>query len=80
MSDPFDGINGARGVSGAGERMVAELQPDALVFGVRVQRLVIVEARYAPEIASAMLMKQQASAMVAAREQIVAGYADITVT
>ena len=117
--------------------MVAELQHDALVFGVRVQRLVIVEARcvplcggdrahahtlpytcpcalvllrrlhnladaalssllrvpaclslslalssphphpprvsYAPEIAGAMLAKQQASAVVAAREQIVAG-------
>ena len=54
-------------------QMVAELQHDALVFGVRVQRLVIVEARFAPEIASSMLMKQQAGAMVEARELVVAG-------
>ena len=56
-----------------GASMLADLQPDASVFGVIVQRLVIVEARYAPEIASQMLMKQQASAMVGARKQIVAG-------
>ena len=53
--------------------MTAELQHDAAVFGVRVQRLVIVEARFAPEIASSMLMKQQAGAMVEARELVVAG-------
>jgi regulator of protease activity HflC (stomatin/prohibitin superfamily) len=53
--------------------MVGELQGDASVFGVSVQRLAIVEARYSPEIAPQMLMKQQALAMVAAREAIVAG-------
>ena len=56
-----------------GDRMVLELQPDASVFGVTVQRVAIVEARYAPEIASQLLMKQQASALVAAREQIMTG-------
>ena len=56
-----------------GDRMVTELQADASVFGVSVQRLVICEARYAPEIAAQMLMKQQASALVEAREQIMAG-------
>jgi hypothetical protein len=60
-------------ISELGEQMRAELQADASVFGVTVQRLVIVEARYAPEIAAQMLMKQQAGAMVAARETIVAG-------
>lgn len=60
-----------------GEAMVAELQPDASVFGVTVQRLVIVEAGYSPEIAPQMLMKQQAGALVAAREQIVAGALNI---
>jgi membrane protease subunit (stomatin/prohibitin family) len=59
------------------ERMVANLQADASVFGVKVQRLVISEARYAPEIAGPMLMKQQAVAMVAARERIVAGALNI---
>lgn len=56
-----------------GESMASELQKDASVFGVYVQRLCIVEARYAPEIAGQMLMKQQASALVAARKEIVAG-------
>jgi len=60
-----------------GLQMVAELQADASVFGVQVQRVVVVEARYAPEIASQMLMKQQAGAMVAAREQIVLGAMNI---
>jgi hypothetical protein len=52
---------------------VSELQHDASVCGINIQRLVIVEARYAPEIAAQMLMKQQAGAMVAARETIVQG-------
>lgn len=56
-----------------GAAMVADLQHDANVFGIQVQRLTIVEARYAPEIASQMLMKQQAAAMVAARKEIMAG-------
>lgn len=56
-----------------GAGMLADLQPDATVFGVVVQRIVIVEARYSPEIAQQMLMKQQASAMVGARKEIVAG-------
>lgn len=56
-----------------GASMVKELQQDANSFGVQVQRLCIVEARYAPEIASQMLMKQQAMATVAARKEIVAG-------
>ena len=53
--------------------MVAELQEDASVIGVHVQRMCIVEARYAPEIASSMLMQQQANAMVSARKAIVQG-------
>ena len=54
-------------------QMAATLQPDASVLGVSIQRLVIVEARYSPEIAASMLMKQSAGAMVAARREIVAG-------
>eukprot|EP00906_Rhabdomonas_costata_P037922 RCo053514 len=60
-----------------GERMVVELQADASVFGVQVQRVTVVEARYAPEIAAQMLLKQQAGAMVAAREQIMEGAVNI---
>jgi hypothetical protein len=57
--------------------MVKELQQDASAFGVMVQRLIIIEARYSPEIAPQMLMKQQASAMVAARREVVAGAINI---
>ena len=53
--------------------MALDLQPDASVLGVAVLRLVIVEARYAPEIAGSMLAKQSAAAMVSARKEIVAG-------
>ena len=56
-----------------GAGMLADLQPDASVFGVQVQRLVIVEARYDPKIASQMLMKQQAIALINARKEIVQG-------
>ena len=60
-----------------GAGMLADLQPDASVFGVVVQRIVIVEARYSPNIAAQMLMKQQAAAMVNARKEIVAGALNI---
>ena len=60
-----------------GAAMLADLQPDASVFGVVVQRLVIVEARYAPEIASQMLLKQQAQSTVNARKEIVLGALNI---
>jgi regulator of protease activity HflC (stomatin/prohibitin superfamily) len=53
--------------------MATDLQPDASVLGVTVLRLVIVEAHFAAEIAGAMLAKQGAAAMVAARKEIVAG-------
>lgn len=56
-----------------GDQMVATLHPDASVLGVSIQRLSIVEARYSPEIAASMLMKQSAGAMVAARKEIVVG-------
>jgi SPFH domain / Band 7 family len=56
-----------------GASMLADLQTDASVFGVTVQRFAIVEARYSPQVASQMLMKQQATAMVDARHEIVAG-------
>lgn len=62
-----------------GAQMAVELQQDASVFGVVVQRLCIVEARYAPEIASQMLMKQQAQAMVSARKEIVTGALQIVI-
>jgi len=56
-----------------GAAMVSNLQADAQVFGISIQRLIIVEARYAPEIAAQMLMKQQAQALIAARTEIVNG-------
>jgi SPFH domain / Band 7 family len=57
--------------------MAVDLQPDASVLGITVLRLCIVEARYSSEIAPAMLAKQSAAAMVAARKEIVAGALNI---
>ena len=37
------------------QEMVKQLQLDASSFGVQVQRMMIVEARYSPEIASQMV-------------------------
>jgi len=56
-----------------GAGLARALQVEAAAFGVTIQRVAIVEARYAPEIAAAMLMRQQAAAQVAARKEVVAG-------
>ena len=45
--------------------------------GATVVSLTLNELNYAPEIASAMLKKQQAAALVAARELVVEGACDI---
>ena len=46
--------------------------------GVRITLCVLTDLSYAPEIAQPMLMRQQAEAMVKARELIVAGAVMIT--
>ncbi len=55
------------------ERMKAEIQERLARAGVQVIEARISHLAYAPEIASAMLRRQQASAVVAARQTIVEG-------
>lgn len=77
---PYDegqGPDDVASLRGDTEEMTAELQAE---LQQRLERagILVLEARishlaYAPEIASAMLQRQQASAVVAAREKIVEG-------
>ena len=62
-----------------GRETVATLQERVLVAGVLVQSMVLNELNYAQEIASAMLKKQQAGALLEAREMIVDGAVQIAV-
>jgi len=53
--------------------MLARLRPLLHVAGVSVQSMQLNELNYAPEIASGMLRKQQAAALIEARKLIVEG-------
>ena len=53
--------------------MLARLRPILTVCGVAVQSMQLNELNYAPEIASGMLRKQQAAALIEARKLIVEG-------
>lgn len=55
------------------EKLQTELQARLSVAGVAVLETRLTHLAYAPEIASAMLQRQQASAIVSARKQIVDG-------
>jgi regulator of protease activity HflC (stomatin/prohibitin superfamily) len=55
------------------EQLSAEIAARVTVAGVRVVESRISRLAYAPEIAHAMLQRQQADAVVAARQRIVAG-------
>lgn len=55
------------------EQLQQELQERLAVAGVKVLETRLTHLAYAPEIASAMLQRQQASAIVSARKQIVDG-------
>jgi len=55
------------------EKLKVELQERLANAGVRVLEARISHLAYAPEIASAMLQRQQASAIIAARQKIVEG-------
>lgn len=56
-----------------GERLRHELQQRLDVAGVKIHDARITHLAYAPEIAQAMLRRQQAQAVIAARQQIVEG-------
>lgn len=55
------------------ERMKEALQRMVQVAGVRVQSFNVNELSYAPEIAQAMLKRQQADALISARKAVVQG-------
>ncbi|HEX4216479.1 MAG TPA: SPFH domain-containing protein [Candidatus Dormibacteraeota bacterium] len=55
------------------ETLITELQARLVVAGVEVQAARIRRLNYAPEIAGEMLRRQQANAIVAARQRIVEG-------
>lgn len=55
------------------ERLASEVQDRLQKAGIRVLEARITHLAYAPEIAGAMLRRQQATAIIAAREKIVEG-------
>jgi regulator of protease activity HflC (stomatin/prohibitin superfamily) len=56
-----------------GERLRADLAARVSVAGVVIDEVHLMHLAYAPEIAGAMLRRQQAEAIIAARQKIVAG-------
>ena len=60
------------------DRLTAELQERLNVAGVKIIETRLTHLAYATEIASAMLQKQQSSAILSARKIIVEGAVSIT--
>jgi hypothetical protein len=78
MSHPYDnaspGTETWRGATDlVSEEIAAEVAARVAVAGVEVVEARISNLAYAPEIAQAMLQRQQAGAIIAAREKIVTG-------
>ena len=74
---PYDDRAGGTSLRGSTDVVADELAHEVAarvtVAGVEVVEVRITHLAYAPEIAQAMLQRQQASAIVAAREEIVSG-------
>ncbi|WP_260609967.1 SPFH domain-containing protein [Streptomyces sp. WAC06614] len=68
-----DGLSLRENAEEITEKLAAELQARVEAAGVRIIESRFTHLAYAPEIASAMLQRQQAGAVVAARRQIVEG-------
>lgn len=69
-----DGEKSLRGSSQEiAEKIKEEIQSRVNVAGLEIQEARITNLAYAPEIAAAMLQRQQASAIIAARQMIVEG-------
>lgn len=78
MSHPYDDAEaGERSLRGATDlvsgEIAAEVAARVVIAGVEVIEARISNLAYAPEIAQAMLQRQQAGAIIAARERIVEG-------
>jgi regulator of protease activity HflC (stomatin/prohibitin superfamily) len=56
-----------------GERLRADLQDRCAVAGIAIDQAHLMHLAYAPEIAGSMLKRQQAEAVISARQKIVAG-------
>jgi regulator of protease activity HflC (stomatin/prohibitin superfamily) len=56
-----------------GERLRADLRERVMVAGIAIDETHLMHLAYAPEIAGSMLKRQQAEAVLAARQTIVAG-------
>ena len=73
-SDCIDNEKSLRGSSKEiAERLKAEIQAKVEMAGLEVMEARITHLSYAPEIAAAMLQRQQASAIIDARQMIVEG-------
>ncbi|MDQ1288799.1 MAG: hypothetical protein QG622_2365 [Actinomycetota bacterium] len=76
-SYPYDGPDSVESLRGSTDVISAELAQEVAervaVAGVEIIEVRISHLAYAPEIAQAMLQRQQASAVVAARSRIVEG-------
>lgn len=74
---PYDGGDGEESLRGSTDAVSAELAEEVAarvqVAGVEIVETRISHLAYAPEIAQAMLQRQQANAVVAARARIVEG-------
>lgn len=81
---PYDSFEGQDAITLRGnptevsERLTAELQERLNVAGVKIIETRLTHLAYATEIASAMLQKQQSSAILSARKIIVEGAVSIT--
>jgi hypothetical protein len=78
VSHPYDDPTGSgtslrRSTDVVAAELAREMSERVATAGVRVVEVRISHLAYAPEIAQAMLQRQQASAIVAARERIVDG-------
>jgi regulator of protease activity HflC (stomatin/prohibitin superfamily) len=76
-SYPYDGPDAVESLRGStdviSDELAAEVAERVAVAGVEIIEVRISHLAYAPEIAQAMLQRQQASAVVAARSRIVEG-------
>jgi regulator of protease activity HflC (stomatin/prohibitin superfamily) len=74
---PYDGPDSAVTLRGAtaqvSDELASEVAERVAVAGVEIDEVRISKLAYAPEIAQSMLQRQQAGAIIAARERIVEG-------
>lgn len=70
---PSDHLSLSKNADEISERLTSEVQERLAKAGVEVLESRISHIAYAPEIASAMLQRQQANAIIAARQMIVEG-------